>query len=87
MYSKLLSKCTVHIKPGKIFHKKICLHSKGDKVNQSKSFCQSYDPIAHVIDFYGHIPSKMADFCSLGISTVTGQVSLWFNQQCPIKRP
>ena len=28
------------------------------------------------IDFYGHIPSKMPDFCSLKISTVTGQVSL-----------
>ena len=27
------------------------------------------------IDFYGHISSKMADFCSNRISTVTGQVS------------
>ena len=33
--------------------------------------CETID-----IDFYGHISSKMAYFCSKGISTVTGQVSL-----------
>ena len=33
--------------------------------------CETID-----IDFYGHISSKMTDFCSKRISNVTGQVSL-----------
>ena len=32
--------------------------------------------VSRMQDFYGHISSKMADFCSKMISTVTGQVSL-----------
>ena len=32
-------------------------------MNQGNSIFQSYDPIAcETIDFYGHIPSKVADF-------------------------
>ena len=37
----------------------------------SHCLCETID-----IDFYGHISSKMAAFCSKRISTVTGQVSL-----------